>query len=123
VETAESVSLWVDQLKIGDEQAAAQLWDPSFKQLVQFARTQLRVAQRRAADEEDVALRAFDSFCEAAPGGRLPDLANRRRPWSLLLTITTRKAIKLVQHRRTEKQGGGAVRGNSALSFAEGRDR
>jgi hypothetical protein len=43
--------------------AARNLWEAYFNRLVGLARTKLRTAPRRAADEEDVALSAFDSFC------------------------------------------------------------
>src|SRR5262245_12699286 len=47
------------------------------------------------ADEEDVALSAFDSFCRNAEEGRFPDLRDRDNLWKLLVTITVRKAIDL----------------------------
>jgi DNA-directed RNA polymerase specialized sigma24 family protein len=67
------------------------------------------------ADEEDVALSAFDSFCRGAQQGRFPQLRDRNNLWPLLVVITARKALDLVQHERRQKRGGGAVRGESAL--------
>jgi hypothetical protein len=55
------------------------------------ARHKLRGVPRRAADEEDVALSAFDNFCRAAEHGRFPDLADRDDLWQLLLVLTDRK--------------------------------
>ena len=46
---------------------------------------------RRAADEEDVALSAFDSFCRGAEQGRFPQLDGRDDLWHLLVVITVRK--------------------------------
>src|SRR5207249_6675395 len=61
-----SVSAWIDRLKDGDPAAAQPLWERYFGRLVGLARDRLRGAARRAADEEDVALSAFDSFCRGA---------------------------------------------------------
>jgi len=66
-----------------------------FEQLVRFARVKLAETPRRVADEEDVALSAFDSFCCAAQQGRFPNLADRDGLWRLLLRITAFKAIDL----------------------------
>src|SRR5205823_639553 len=70
---------------------------------------------RRAADEEDVALSAFASFCRAAEAGHFPQLADRDDLWRLLVTVTERKALNLVRDERRLKRGGGAVQGESAL--------
>jgi hypothetical protein len=72
-----SVICWISQLKAGERQAAQALWERYFRQLVVRARQKLRGLPRRAADEEDVALSAFDKFCRAAEQGRFPDLADR----------------------------------------------
>lgn len=58
-----SVSAWLGLLQAGDHQGAARLWERYFQSLVQLARAKLKDAPRRAADEEDVALSAFASFC------------------------------------------------------------
>jgi hypothetical protein len=67
-----SVTHWLNLLKAGDSAAARPLWERYFRRLVGLARTRLRGAPRQAADEEDVALSAFDSFCRAAEGGASP---------------------------------------------------
>ena len=72
-----SVTLWIDRLKIGDPDAAQKLWERYFRRLVGLARKKLRAAPRRAADEEDVALSAFDSFCRGAEQARFPQLHDR----------------------------------------------
>jgi DNA-directed RNA polymerase specialized sigma24 family protein len=114
--SARSVTHWLDELKAGDARAAQQLWEQYFEQLVRVARRRLRGSRRRAADEEDVALSALDSFCRGAAGGRFPDLHDRHGLWPLLVAITARKALKLAQRERRLKRGGGAVRGDSALA-------
>lgn len=75
----------------------------------------LRGHPRRVADEEDVALSAFGSFCQRAANGRFPQLQDRDDLWRLLVVIAARKAVNLVHHDRRQRRGGGRVRGESAL--------
>jgi hypothetical protein len=63
------VTRWLDQVKQGDEAAAQKLWESYFQRLVGLARKKLQGTPRRASDEEDVALSAFDSFCRGAEHG------------------------------------------------------
>jgi DNA-directed RNA polymerase specialized sigma24 family protein len=113
---AGSVTHWLIQLKTGDERAAQQaLWDRYFEQLAALARKQLRHLPRRAADEEDVVLSAFDSFFIGVREGRFPLLSDRNSLWPLLVTITARKACNQLKHERAGKRGGGRVRGESVL--------
>jgi DNA-directed RNA polymerase specialized sigma24 family protein len=119
-----SVTFWIGRLKAGDSLAAQKLWEGYYGRLVGLARAKLRGAPRRAADEEDVALSAFDSFCRGAERNRFPQLADRGDLWQLLLMITARKAIDLRQHEGRKKRGGGAPAGNSddLLSQVVGRE-
>lgn len=102
-----SVTVWIEQLKAGDLAAAKPLWDGYFARLVALARERLRAIPRGAADEEDVALSAFDSFCRAAADGRFPRLDDRDDLWQVLFVLTTRKAVDLVRHETRERRGGG----------------
>jgi DNA-directed RNA polymerase specialized sigma24 family protein len=111
-----SVTAWIDQLRAGDRAAAQKLWEDYFQRLVALARQKLRSAPRGMADEEDVALSAFDSFCRGAERGRFPQLADRDDLWRLLFVITERKAIDLVNHENAEKRGGGKVRHEGSLA-------
>jgi DNA-directed RNA polymerase specialized sigma24 family protein len=112
------VTHWLDQLKAGDHAAAQELWERYFRRLVGLARKKLQDAPRRAADEEDVALSAFDSFCRGAAAGRFPQLLDRNNLWRLLVTITVNKVCNARRDARRQKRGGGAVRGESALRGA-----
>jgi RNA polymerase sigma factor (sigma-70 family) len=96
-----SVTQWISDIKAGRMHAAEQLWGRYFQRLVQLARTRLQNLRRAAADEEDVALNAFDSFCRGAEQGRFEKLFDRSDLWQLLAVITVRKAIDL---RRREKE-------------------
>jgi DNA-directed RNA polymerase specialized sigma24 family protein len=103
-----SVTRWLDQLQAGDREAVQHLWQRYFPRLVALARAKLASAPRRAADEEDVALSAFDSFCRGAERGRFPQLLDRGSLWSLLVVITARKAAHLLRDQRRQKREGGA---------------
>jgi hypothetical protein len=87
-----SVTIRVDALRAGDQEAARQLWQRYFQSLVRLGRSRLQAQARAAADEEDVALSAFDTFCDGMSQGRFPDLADRDDLWRLLVTIAARKA-------------------------------
>jgi len=104
--SAGSVTHWLELLKAGDHAAAQPLWERYFQNLVSLARARLWGAPRRMADEEDVALSAFDSFCRGAAEGRFPQLLDRNDLCQLLVLITARKAIHLRQHERRQKRGG-----------------
>jgi DNA-directed RNA polymerase specialized sigma24 family protein len=112
---AGSVSHWIVQLKAGDRAAAQPLWEAYCRQLIDRARLKLAGLPRRAADEEDVALSAFDSFCRAAEQGRFPQLNDRHDLWQLLVVLTERKAIDLIHHERRARRGGGRVLDEGAL--------
>jgi DNA-directed RNA polymerase specialized sigma24 family protein len=112
--STDSVTRWLDQLQAGDPSAAEKLWDSYFRRLVALARARLQGVPRGAADEEDVALSAFDSFCRGAQRGRFPQLGDRNNLWRLLVVITSRKALDLAQHEARKKRGG-AVSEEAAL--------
>jgi DNA-directed RNA polymerase specialized sigma24 family protein len=102
-------------LKVGDRTAAQRLWETYFRRLVGLARARLRNAASRIADEEDVALSAFDSFCRRAERGQFSRLQDRDHLWQLLFILTVRKAINLVSYQRRKSRGGGQVRSLSDL--------
>jgi DNA-directed RNA polymerase specialized sigma24 family protein len=114
---------WVQQLKKGGPDAPQELWRRYFARLVGLARQRLRGSLRRAADEEDVALSAFDSFCRRAEQGQFPRLEDRHDLWQLLVMITARKAADLVNHDNRLKRGGGAAaEGDDGLSAVISRE-
>lgn len=111
---ADSISDWYDRLRAGDEAAALALWDRYFPRLVGLARARLAGFRRRAAaDEEDVALSAFDSFCRRARDDGFPEVANRDDLWRVISTVVARKAARLVRDQSRLKRRGAA--GESAL--------
>ncbi len=111
----ETVTHWIGDLKAGDEAAAERLWQRYFQRLVGLARAKLGTSNRRAADEEDVAISAFDSFCRGAAAGKFPLLTDRDSLWPLLVVLTVRKACDQVNHERRQKRGGGRVQAEADL--------
>jgi DNA-directed RNA polymerase specialized sigma24 family protein len=116
---AGSITRYIVRLKQGDRDAAQPLWQRYVPRLVGLARARLRNAPRRAADEEDVALSAFGSFCHRAERGQFPRLEDRDDLWQLLFVLTVRKAANLARREARPKHGGGRV---LALSELEGPD-
>jgi RNA polymerase sigma factor (sigma-70 family) len=103
-----SVSGWVSQLQAGDVAAAQRLWQRYFRHMVQLARARLRAAGING-EEEDVALSAFASFCQAARQRRFPQLANRDDLWRVLVTLTARKVWHRRRLEQSQKRGAGIV--------------
>jgi DNA-directed RNA polymerase specialized sigma24 family protein len=104
-----SVTQWISALKQGDPSAARGLWEAYCRRLVGLAQARLRYAPRRIADEEDVALSAFDSFCRGARAGRFPRLDDRNDLWQILVLITVRKAGDLCKYEGRQSRGMGRV--------------
>jgi DNA-directed RNA polymerase specialized sigma24 family protein len=104
-----SVTQWIVQLKQGERDAAAPLWQRYYRLLVERTRRKLLGAPRGAGDEEDVVLTAFDNFCRAAERGRFPRLDDRNDLWQLLLLLTDREAINHRRRATSERRGGGRV--------------
>jgi RNA polymerase sigma factor (sigma-70 family) len=117
-----SVTIWIDGIKAGDGSDIERLWDRYFERLVRLAAARLPAHSRRSFDEEDVALSAFQSFCDRAGRGQFPQLSDRDDLWRLLATITVRKAIDTIRQQSRQKRGGGQVLGESALVVGAGTE-
>ena len=104
-----SITRLIGLLKEGDRAAAQPLWEAYFGRLVGLARARLRHTARKAADEEDVVLSAFDSFFRRAERGQFPRLHDRNDLWQLLFVLTVRKAITLARHQGRARRGAGRV--------------
>lgn len=114
-----SVTIWLHRLKDGSrDEAVERLWAVYFGKLVAQARNRLRTRSRAVADEEDVALGAFDSFVRATEAGRFPRLDDRDDLWQILLMLTARKAADVAEWEAAAKRCSGRV-----VSFAEIRTR
>jgi DNA-directed RNA polymerase specialized sigma24 family protein len=117
MDSNDSVSHWMEQIREGDSQAARMLWERYFHRLVGLARKKLGGNPRRAADEEDVALSAFNSFFKGAEAGRFPELLDRQSLWRLLVIITARKALHQIARDNRQKRGAGAVLDEAAMAL------
>ena len=94
----------ISKLRSGDEEAARQLWDRFFAQLITLTRSRLQNSSRAMSDEEDIVLSAMKSFCIGMRNGRFPELSNRESLWRLLLTITLRKIADKQNYDRRSKR-------------------
>jgi len=99
----DSISLWLGQVKAGQEQPVGKLLARYFPRLVALASARLRGQPRLLAYAEDVAISVFHTLCRGAERGRFPDLANRRSLWQLLATMTVRKTIDLQRKERRQR--------------------
>ncbi len=101
---AGSVTHWLLELQSGNREAIRPIWERYYARLVSLAKARLSGTPRRAADEEDVVLMAFDSFCRGAEQGKFPDLHDRNCLWSVLVLITARKAANQATFEARQKR-------------------
>jgi DNA-directed RNA polymerase specialized sigma24 family protein len=120
--SAESVTIWIQQLKDGERDAVEKLWKDYFPRLVRQTQRWLRRTPTQAVDADDVALSAFDSFCRRAEQGRFPKLFDRGDLWQLLVVIAFRKACDQVKHEARRQPPNGRVLHASTLSAVVGED-
>jgi RNA polymerase sigma factor (sigma-70 family) len=95
---------WISLLRTGNHAAAQRLWELYYTRLVNLARKKLRRLPRRVADEEDLALSAFESFFQAVQEGRYPQL-REKDIWPLLVLITARHVLEVRQSTGQQKRG------------------
>ena len=101
-----TVTQWIQHLKAGRSSAVQKIWEGYFEKMVRLARHRLAEGPRAAADEEDVALSAFDSFCRGAQAGKFPQLVDRDALWPLLVAITSHKLLDMRRREGRQKRGG-----------------
>ena len=112
----------ISKLRSGDEEAARQLWDRFFAQLITLTRSRLQNSSRAMSDEEDIVLSAMKSFCIGLRNGRFPELSNRESLWRLLLTITLRKIADKQNYDRRSKRDVEKQQLNSSLDADRNAD-
>jgi DNA-directed RNA polymerase specialized sigma24 family protein len=117
---SDDVTVLIQRLKKGDREAVGLLWERYVRRLLGLARKKLGSFARGAADEEDVALSAFKSFCLRAEKDAFARLEDRDDLWQILALITTRKVADLLARESAAKRGGGRVCGESAVGAADG---
>jgi RNA polymerase sigma factor (sigma-70 family) len=104
-----SITAWLGKLEAGDPAAVEQIWDRYFTRLVKIAQERLRDLPPQVNDEEDVALSAFHTFCQAVSDKRVSPLKNRDDLWRILVLITAGKTIDQRRRHLSRKRGGGRV--------------
>lgn len=107
MDSAGTVTHWLDALHQGETEAAQRLWEAYYQRLVGLAHRNLGGVPRGPADSEDVVASAFDSFYRGVADKRFPQLADRDDLWRVLVTLTIRKASNVVRKETAAKRGGG----------------
>ncbi|NBO90787.1 MAG: RNA polymerase subunit sigma-70 [Planctomycetia bacterium] len=105
-----SVTGWLGELESGNSDAAELIWNRYFSDLVTRVRSILGHSLRTVADEEDIAVSAFASFCRGVEEKRFPRLQDRKHLWHMLLKIAARKVAHQIRDQKRSKRGGGLVR-------------
>ena len=116
-----SITHWLQQLQQGHESAAQPLWERYFPRLVAVAHSRLAGTYHGIADEEDVAISAFTSFCRAVQAGRYGRLQRPSDLWAILVRITLRKAANLQGSENRQKRGLGVSRVEAKLDTLVGK--
>jgi DNA-directed RNA polymerase specialized sigma24 family protein len=99
-----TIATMLNKLREGDEQAAFDLWERFFHQLLSHCRLRLRPNKKAIRDEEDIVLSAMKSFCFGLRRGQFPDLVGEENLWRLLMTIVMRKIADNHQHQSRRKR-------------------
>jgi DNA-directed RNA polymerase specialized sigma24 family protein len=110
-----SITHWIAELEFGRaDEAQEELWQRYFHRLVGLAKLELGNTPRSAADEEDVATAALQSFFAGATEGRFPKLRDRNDLWPLLAKIAAHEARNKQRSLLAEKLSVGPARNESA---------
>lgn len=96
----------VELLRRGDQFAAQRLWEKFYERLVSLAEKQLAGRNIVIADQEDVAISAFKSFCNGVQCGQFPDISDHQSLWRLLAAIAKHKTLHLIRDQTRLKRGG-----------------
>ena len=85
------VTLWLQSLQAGDDQAATDLWKHFVGRLRKALKQRIQRDTRRAYADEDAAQSAFRSLYRGLADGRFADLEDRDSLWRMLLSIASHK--------------------------------
>ena len=108
---ADPITIWIGDLRNGGDSAAQHLWERYCQRLAGLARRHLRAKLPGGGigDHSDVALSAFDSFCQGVRRHAYPRLDDRDDLWRLLVVITRGKVADRVRYELAAQRGGGKV--------------
>ena len=119
---ARSVTDWIVELGVGDEEAAARIWERFFIRVRGLAHAKLGGVDRRRYDEEDLATSALNALCVGARESRFRQLESREDLWQILVMLTARKASNRRRAEARELIGGESALGDirGAMNLIEG---
>jgi DNA-directed RNA polymerase specialized sigma24 family protein len=106
IEDDHSVTLWLQSLRAGDQEAAAHLWNRYGAALANLARRRFPASISAVADDQDLAQSVFMILWSGAAKGRWDDVFDRQELWWLLLAITRRKAHARLTYDNAQKRAG-----------------
>ncbi|MDR1141757.1 MAG: LuxR C-terminal-related transcriptional regulator [Planctomycetaceae bacterium] len=112
---------WLTALHRGEEKAVEILWQEYFTKIVRLAKRRMGGLRLCAADEEDIAVSAMNSFCRMAKNRDNP-LNDSTELWKLLATIVRRKINKERQRQYAGKRQEYALAGESVFGGTESPD-
>ncbi|TWT92737.1 ECF-type sigma factor [Stieleria varia] len=104
-----SIAVWIDAVRRGDESAAGELWRRYFHQLMHLARSRMRTLPRATYDEEDAAISTFRVLCQKLQDGDYPAVQRHDELWRLMLTILIRKINRRAEYESADKRGAPAT--------------
>jgi RNA polymerase sigma factor (sigma-70 family) len=87
-----SITIWIDGMRSGDDDATRRIWQRFSPRVASFARQKLPVWLRRIVDCDDVANSAICSVMMGLREGRFQELRDRDELWALLAFVTVQKA-------------------------------
>ncbi len=91
------------RLRLGDQDAAAEIFNRYVRRLVGLARSRLDALTLQKVDPEEVANSALKSFFRGYAGGRY-DLQGWDSLWDVLLVITLRKCGRRFEYYRAQRR-------------------
>ena len=93
----ESVTDWLAELKAGQTDAAQKIWERYFQQLIDIARNKFGSTSKRSTDEEDVVVQVMENLWFGVQNGRFPKLNDRNDLWQILVMLTDRRATDAIR--------------------------
>ena len=117
-----SVTVWLEDLKTGNNQASQLLWGRYVQQLARLACRKLGSNRKTVFDEEDIVVSVFNKFLVGTEHGRFPRLDDRNDLWQILLVLTEHKTIDFLRKMNAVKRGGDAVEQLDSFSFVVGNE-
>jgi RNA polymerase sigma factor (sigma-70 family) len=93
----DAITILIEGVKTGDEEAIQRIWKQYYEKLIHLARDKVAASPAYFADEDDVVQSALVSFINRAQKGQFPRLDDRDSLWKLLITITLNKVRALAR--------------------------